>query len=862
MNGITVKRLNQSIPKMSIGGVLTNTASSAVSGALTAGPLGAIAMGGVSLMSGLLGELNENKQEKERKALELKNITKNENQNQAMRASRFNKDGNNVSKLYMSKGGIVKKVGFKTKPIETSKPTVNNSNMTLLDEIGRYVALTPQVFNKSVNALISPFNQFGIKSGANPFQQRYYDNIKNAFKDAIFVDEKELQNAYSNLPSELAETGLNLVGGKIAGGVASKVGKLVAPKLSKINNPLSKISDKVSDVAKNELSYIKEYIFGPAKTKPRVFIMPETSSVPKMIPQKSSYINEFSSEYPEILGIKMVPKIETIPYRYPTPKLPPINEILNGNKFNINIKPQAIKPKSIDPINNMSKFIKYHSESNLNMPYDDFIKLYNKYPGYRDKVNKAIGMSKGGIVKPIAYGVDKVKAVKPGTDTVKHTLQGQPVMLDNNELVIDDNVVLSADKGHAQKYESLLKAGYPKEYLDSIFIPMAIAGQRSNSKLSLGGSSDNPPVKYWDFGEGIFDLSSMKYLNYGDLYTPGFNQQVNSAVPTKEMHDRVVTQPISKPNTVINPNISFKSEYEILPRTNVNSKLDSELGNNYHTIGRYSTLGQVDKMKPLDITTQINNPNTNVFDNNILASRAITQPPTDMPDYRSNVSKLADNIKSKFTNMTPKNKEILGHVAIAGLQTLGNIFNANKANKIKTPAYNPIQPILQSESANDAIYNNQTGLLQSRINNLSGLLRNTSNSATAAARLGNLAQVEQESLSTINANRIKERNQIANSNVGLVNQAMQYNNQALNQAALLDYQSKVDNVQNRGDIFNSSIDSFKNLIEFSDKSEYDDLMLQAIAKSYGLNYEVGDSIDSLDRKSKGKLKRDLKIYGQ
>ena len=367
MNGIQVKRLGQSIPKMSLGGILTNTASGALSGGMTAGPWGAVAMGGISLISGLLGEANENKMEKERKLAEAKVAQRNRYINDAMRYSNFNKNGNSDNRMYMANGGIVKvklqKPATKTtNPVESNTPVkqdyVDNG---WLDNLGRYVALTPNKINTAADALFSPVTQMGMKSGSHPFQKRYWDNISAAIDDANDITPYEWNNAYSNLGAESAYAAANLIGGKITTGLASATGKAVAPYVSKmipnIKNPLTKVATKVGNAIKNEAGYIYEGItskpISKTKVTPKVapkgmvYDMPER--IVPQISQTSSYVPPVKTARvapsipTEITGRRIIPNIQTTPYRYPTPTLPPIEDVLNPNKLGIHIKP-PVKP--------------------------------------------------------------------------------------------------------------------------------------------------------------------------------------------------------------------------------------------------------------------------------------------------------------------------------------------------------------------------------------------------------------------------------------------------------------------------------------------------------------------------------------
>jgi hypothetical protein len=1026
MNGIQVKRLGQSIPKLSLGGTLANAGSAAISGGMTAGPWGAVAMGGMSLISGLLGDANENKMEKERKIAEAKVAQAGRNRNDAMRYSMFNKQGNADNRMYMADGGIVK-VKLKSKsdttpkqtPKQTTKPKpANYVDNGILDNIGRNIALMPNTFNQAIDAIASPFTQMGMKSGSHPFSSDYWENIGDKIAKVGTADPHKWNNAYEHLPYDVANAALARVGGHVitkgVGAVGNRITKMYADKVAKpvidkatkaVKAPSKSIPYQVGNTIrktpaaiKNEATLLKDAVVGAPKYKgsgtskgvtpapipaPRVHHM--GGQPLKRIPQKASPDNIIPPT--EILGTKAIPTINTIPYQQPPQKLlpgsnvfyqsatPPPNsgllpqrtatmgmsenpalfrtrgitetyapnythrissgtsqvkppvaaptapaqKLLPANNVfyqppttppNSGLLPQrtgsmgvsdspalfknrgvtekyspnythrtttVAAPEVKPPITNSdptAKLIEYHAKSNLNMPFADFMKMYKANPGFMKNVNAKAGLAKGGIVREIAPGVKEVKAHTPGTDTVSHSLKPYgkpnakpvPVNVDNQEVILNNQVVLSADKGHAQKYKSLLKQGYPKAQLDAIFIPKAIAGQSASNNLNLGGigSPDNPPTRYWDIGREdskVFDLATMQYVNaptptVNSGYEPGFRRSVSKPIE-KEVSlsgtsgSRTITTKQSIPTIPpitdgLDPRMHTPASK--LYNINMPTRVNRDFGDAYNTIGSHSTLTNVGRMNSIP-------PFTNK--QTTLPQITVNKPSTEMPDY-SFKGRLKAGIQS-FKDMPTDKKQMMGHMGIAGLQLLGNTLNINKANKLKVPTPALINPALQDRTINDPMFASQDSQLRSSVSNMNTNALNTSNSGTAFARLGAGVQFEQQGLGDINTRRIGAMGQIDNENVRTINAAAERNNQAINQHGLMSYQASVDNLQNRSNMFNASMDTFKNLIEYKQKGNYDDELLSAIAKTYSINYEPGDTIDDLYKRSTGNAKKQLAL---
>jgi post-segregation antitoxin (ccd killing protein) len=184
--------------------------------------------------------------------------------------------------------------------------------------------------------------------------------------------------------------------------------------------------------------------------------------------------------------------------------------------------------------------------------------------------------------------------------------------------------------------------------------------------------------------------------------------------------------------------------------------------------------------------------------------------------------------------------------------TLGNINAANRLNKTHQAPYQSARPILENPNANRPIFNNQINDIKQGNRNLGNqITSNTSNSATAMARLNAVRAGEVNQVGQVNSRMVADRNNINNRNAQTSNRTNLINNQGINNYNANQYQDQVSRINTSNALTGSTVGSLNNIITNVRKGEYQDAQLYAIAKSYKLNIsgaitkeKVADAIEA------------------
>jgi hypothetical protein len=410
---------------------------------------------------------------------------------------------------------------------------------------------------------------------------------------------------------------------------------------------------------------------------------------------------------------------------------------------------------------------------------------------------------------------------KKGTDTINATVGGQPVKLDNEEIIVNyqgSPVVISDDLGEADAYRTALKnGGNPKEVAD-YYAKRAIQlnPNPSGNSRYLGGYGDDK--RYLD--------SDVIPNNRNYLGNPisGIDPNRPSNVQMNDKYLKIIAnRNVNNPASVDNISVPPPDTY---------SKIGSRKFTGNLTEGITSN-------SPNDIASA-----TNFIQPNVRPNTNITPPTDSRADFREKMQGIDGNTAARG----------LGFLAT----TVGNINAAYRLSKTRPAPFKPAQPAQLNPDANRPIFNDQISTIRRGSRNLgTQILGNTASSSTALARLGGVEANRIGAEGTVNSQRVADRNQIMNRNTDTTNRVGLYNNQGLNNQNRFNYQDQLGRISTQNALVGSTVSSLENVIDNVEKGNYQDEMLQAVAMSYGVKLSKNATAEDYLKALKGILNNQL-----
>ncbi len=416
--------------------------------------------------------------------------------------------------------------------------------------------------------------------------------------------------------------------------------------------------------------------------------------------------------------------------------------------------------------------------------------------GLRDgsKIRQGALLAKGGQV---GNGI-QVKG-RPGKDTIKTTVKGTPVRLDNNEIV-DGDVVISDDLGEADVYRRMIANGMNPDEVSAIMKQRAV---------QLNPNPQGDGRAYGGYNQGIWPPSGIPNDNN---IIPGYNYRYDPSVISGQ----------SQPT-----NIKLSPQYPTgkargVDRTSIPQPL-------YNYANTVAATNLVNSSMGLP-TYQAGLNNYKQFDATNLASpsgnyNGATSGIGDKPSFGSRVGQ---NIQNNPTGVA----EGLGFAA----QTLGNINAAIQLGKIRprarvNSAYNNLNP-----DANKAVYNSQVSDINRMGRNYEKqVLGNTSNSNVALARLNALEGNQVNQIGRVRSQQAADRSRINNANTIGQNRNNQFNTAGTNRHNEYVYNDQVSRINTNNALVGSTVTSLNNIIANVRKGDYQSAQLYAIAQQYDLD---------------------------
>jgi hypothetical protein len=803
----------------------------------------------------------------------------------------------------------------------------------ILDNIGRHIALMPNTFNQAVDAIASPFTQMG---SSHPFRADYWETIHDKVAKVGTADPHKWNNAYEHLAYDGANAALNRMGTSViskgVGAIGSKITKMYADKIAKpVIDKATKTQSKTipyragrairntPKTIKNEASYVKESLVGPptkSKEKSLEWVKFKGNTAEARLVNKP--LNS-----PKSLGvIEGAPpfKVKELDYK----PMVGFNTPLTG-RFTIPTKPFEYKPmigfnspfdpsKAMDAklANSTGKLIEYHAKSNLNMPFADFMKMYKANPGFMKNVNAKAGLAKGGevipaeggTIVPIAPGVSKVKAHKKGTDTVRTTLEGRPVMVDDKETIVTHpdtgkQVVISHDRTDAIKHEKLLKR-MPPDQANRIMANKAIMQQRldmsKSNRLNEGGGVDGNkilrldgngfPMGHWSdrelsniYGSGI---ETPPIPNYTPATIPGVTREYpNIESPNKGEGMRSVNTTALPNKPIIQPpqNPYNFDEYINMPRQNFNFDFHTDRqhsntmfkgydrGRNPGTIGGYINNPSIGmKQDNTNVPFLANHilpiPSTNRNLNTASVNRVKTNATNPLP-ASLNPSTFGEKLKSGFgdfktTIKDPKNFTAVADLALGAMQSISNSAAARKAAKVKLQTPRSYQPILEDVNANASMFQNQVDDINTQYRGINNtILDNSTNVNSALSKLSNIQSDKLSNINRVRSGEIADVSNIRNRNINSLNRSMEQNVNNTNEYNKAMFGHNLQLADMGKNLRDASIATGASIVNNMRLENIDNTALQALANSYNVNWNLSMGIAELKRLMMQRLNTDI-----
>jgi hypothetical protein len=277
--------------------------------------------------------------------------------------------------------------------------------------------------------------------------------------------------------------------------------------------------------------------------------------------------------------------------------LKPISEVETGlqNYYNLNPTIAASYDEFISKVTQNRKYAAtIFKEAGLRKPFksDNYIVPIDKMKPIPGTSVKIKSLANGGTPYSMMYNKSTMSGIKTNakeipmgnaiklkgapnkTDGIKANIDGQPVNLDHNEIVIRMSdgtpVVLSADLGQDKQYTSLLSRGFPQQQVNDVMGRKAIATQKSMSNGADGWTPYVPNIKgEWKqqdpyiFGsefttadKSTFDFGSSDNLNtISNLGLLGLNT-INNAVAANKANKAVRPTPRTFNPVMLDENVN------------------------------------------------------------------------------------------------------------------------------------------------------------------------------------------------------------------------------------------------------------------------------------------------------------------
>jgi len=857
---IQVKRLNQTIPKLSIGGIAANTAAASFSGLMTAGPIGLLA-GVPALIGSGVEHFAEKKQERLAKEQIEKQNRKTMLAGDATRLANHSKYGYNQP-MYLNTGGIPRlKNGGIPKLNTGGKPKTAYQTYKEIEKKTN----TPNTINSNNTKPVVSTN--GLSKGAQYRLRREQELAEKARKDAYKLQypksmaERSVGNivnlatldiprmtgqAFSNLvdPSFYKNVGAAWQGNPLARADMEERVKKILPtdrRYQEIENNNGIDGWELAGFASLPLTgYLGGKAIGWAAPKVGNLL---PKSMPKFIKEPvTKYITEPYKE-----GLKQGFKKSTT-----TPSVTPT------------VTPSTI-PNINTPINNIP------IPNQVSNPVVNLFEATNNpvvkpkaVPWLTKQLNK---LSKGGIprlakggvpevisggkIKKLDNNLSIVEGNNPskvdGVLTKLKTPKGKAkAFVNHNEVVVNDgkqDVVISTKdtKRFIPTYVNLpdkLKKPFANKIAKDAINKQAML-QTSTKRLSTAGIADDD--KPWLTGPNGIPIAG---YTRGQLNKLGMlqNDSVSETPNTVEYnHNTVLPNPITKLNSY--------THHEVLPLNSGNVVSNT----NKIPLGR----PKLEKLPTLNNSLTFNSVRfrddvINKFYPNSSELQGLDRDYL-KPDAKpkSWLAKTWDGLN----NMSPDKKANAANIALGGATVINNMIAYSKLGKNALPELRPATPILEDVNANATIHQNQRDDVSGHYKNLFGIIDSNSSSANSmAAKLGGLSESKYRNLDRIGSAQVADINTIRNRNVQTQNAFGLQNNQMLNNQLNNEYGERKGFIQAGLDFNNSSIKTMQNIVDSKEMKRMDNKALSAIALQYGLNWKPGDPIEGLLAAFQAKLK--------
>jgi hypothetical protein len=914
--GIQVKRLSQSIPKLSIGGTIANTAAATTSGLAVGGPVGAIV--GTSALAGGLFDHFANKNIEAKKEQEMKNLNrKNLAINNANRLANSNPYGYNQP-TYLSKGGIPRlseggtaqtakgkfkkielQVNSDPRPSATKAQVVSNSPRTSLLEkhkaekdvelqkkasvdahkmkyptpiedrsIGNIANLAaldvPRMTNKVLNDMVLSrgfYKDAGLMAIGDPIASMNMESrIKGILPDAKRFQEIENNNGIDN--REIVDFGLTVLGGKAINSAAKKL------------IPYDKIDDIVKSSYKSLSKYTSKYIPNPIE---KYITTPYKEGLagirnPKAAAKAAAKANAATVSKPATTTVSkpattstITPKPNVAINRADAPFTQPMKIDLKAPTTSITPKPKVVN--LYDATNN---------------PVAN-----EKISWLTRQLNK---LSKGGIPKLANGGVPE--AISGGK--IKKLDNKVSVAISNNPKIVDNiNVLLNTPNGKTRAKvdnEAIINTG--KE-------DVVIATKDTPKFLDI---YKNVPTKLKPkvanmFAERAKIKQQMMLANNNNLFTGGSANSNLTGDPKTRTKTGLINEngfPIfglrdndiariqelglideGDKNNIIPANIAAPNPISKNVITYTDPRQNRSFPTTAPQVGPTTTpqVSHVAASKAAPVINQSAEKETpNVKFNSIhnFATQPFTsaQPSVNLEYFNTSgkiptipESKLPplpidkSSIFDKIKNMTPEQKSNAANITLGAASIINNAISYNKLKNLKTPELTKVSPILQDVNENATVFENQRNKLDANYGQLKNAIEgNASNSNNLVSKLTQANMNRHSSLTDSFSNQISDRNRIRNANTISQNTMALSNQDASNKQSLMAFELNKGLVEAGNNLSNANIATVQNFIDKVDKNRMDNKALEAIAIRYGIDWKSGDSMQDL-------LNKFLKQFG-
>ncbi len=875
---IQVKRLNQTIPKLSIGGIAANVGSATLSGLSMGGPWGAAIGGAFALAGGISGELAEKKQEKLAKEQIEKQNRKTMLAGDASRLANHSKYGYNQS-MYLNTGGIPRlknggiprlntggkpKTAYQTyKEIEkkTNTPNTINSNNTK-------PVVSADGLSKGAQYRLRREQELAEKARKDAYKLQYPTSIAersvgNIANLATLDIPRMTGQAFSNLvdPSFYKNVGAAWQGNPLAMADMEERVKKILP----TDRRYQEIENNNGIDGWELAAFAATPVLGHYGGKAIGWAAPKVGKLlPKSMPK---FIKEPVSKYitePYKEGLKQGFKKSTTTSSAATPTIPASTVSAPISNINTPINNIPIPNQVSNPVVNLFEATNNPVVKSKAVPW--LTRQLNKLSkGGIPRLAKG-GVPEvisGGRIKKLDNNLSIVEGHNPskvdGVLTKLKTPKGKAkAFINHKEVVVNDgkqDVVISAEdsKNLLDKYVNVpnrLKKPIANMFAQNAINKQAML-QTSTKRLSTAGIADDD--KPWLSTPNGFPIAGYTRRELNKLNVSQ-NDNISKIPNTVEYnHNTVLPNPVQQTPTVFteqtNPTRTTKSTTKsTIPVGQPRGSSDME-----PLIRTSPNIGAIDiTNKSLKGFAKRDPKNTYIPIKDKMVNREFTKPnPHITIDPPSKIAQLASSINI----MSPDKKANAANIALGGATVINNMIAYSKLGKNELPELRPATPILEDVNANATIHQNQRDDVSGHYKNLFGIIDSNSSSANSmAAKLGGLSESKYRSLDRIGSAQIADMNTIRNRNVQTQNAFGLQNNQMLNNQLNNEYGERKGFIQAGLDFNNSSIKTMQNIIDSKEMKRMDNKALSAIALQYGIPWKPGDPIEGLLAAFQAKLK--------